>query len=201
MRRHGMAKVVALHLGVIALLLALQFVLPPYHHTNAARIMVLATFAVGYNLLLGYTGLLSLGHAMFFAAGLYGAGMTVFYLGFGAIPAFGAGIAASLVGPLVGGHGLNVAHVPHDLVLVGDAGGAQDVAAEAGALHGDPTGVALGEGNVAVVECAGLLHAADAPGLQLALAVDRASVDGRSETADDRRGLARPDAGHGRRLL
>ncbi len=47
MRRHGMAKVVALHLGVIALLLALQFVLPPYHHTNAARIMVLATFVVG----------------------------------------------------------------------------------------------------------------------------------------------------------
>ena len=96
MRRHGMAKAVALHLGVIALLLALQFVLPPYHHTNAARIMVLATFVIGYNLLLGYTGLLSLGHAMFFAAGLYGAGLSVYHLGFGAIPAFGAGIAASL---------------------------------------------------------------------------------------------------------
>jgi len=34
--------------------------------------MVLATYAIGYNVLLGYTGLLSLGHAMFFAAGLYG---------------------------------------------------------------------------------------------------------------------------------
>ena len=96
MRRHGMAKAVALHLGVIVVLLALQFVLPPYHHTNAARIMVLATFVIGYNVLLGYTGLLSLGHAMFFAAGLYGAGLSVYHLGFGAIPALGVGIAASL---------------------------------------------------------------------------------------------------------
>ena len=39
--------------------------------------MVLAVFAMGYNLLFGYAGLLSLGHAMFFAAGLYGAGLTM----------------------------------------------------------------------------------------------------------------------------
>ena len=85
-----------MHLGVLALLLAAQFFLPPYHHTNVARIMVMAAYAVGYNLLLGYTGLLSLGHAMFFAAGLYGAGLTVYYLEFGAIEAFASGIAASL---------------------------------------------------------------------------------------------------------
>ena len=97
MRRHAAGRVLMLHLGVIALLLLAQFFLPPYHHTNFARIMVLATFAIGYNVLLGYTGLLSLGHAMFFAAGLYGAGLTVFYLDFGALPAFGVGVAASLV--------------------------------------------------------------------------------------------------------
>ena len=87
----------ALHLGVIALLLAVQFVLPPYHHTNVARIMVLATFAIGYNILFGYTGLLSLGHAMFFAAGLYGAGLTVYYLEFGVLHAFAMGILMSLL--------------------------------------------------------------------------------------------------------
>ena len=38
--------------------------------------MVLAVFAMGYNLLYGYVGLLSLGHAMFFSAGLYGAGLS-----------------------------------------------------------------------------------------------------------------------------
>ena len=67
-----------LHLGVIALLFLLQFVLPEYHHGNFSRIMVLACFAMGYNILFGYTGMLSLGHALFFAAGLYGMG-TVSY--------------------------------------------------------------------------------------------------------------------------
>lgn len=36
------------------------------------RIMILGVFALGYNLLLGRTGLLSFGHAAFFAAGGYG---------------------------------------------------------------------------------------------------------------------------------
>jgi branched-chain amino acid transport system permease protein len=67
---------------VIALLLAAQFVLPAYHHGNLTRIMVFAVFAIGYNVAFGYAGLLSLGHAMFFAAGLYGAGMSAHFLGF-----------------------------------------------------------------------------------------------------------------------
>jgi branched-chain amino acid transport system permease protein len=89
-------KVLALHLAVLLALLALQFVLPPYHHTNVARIMVLAGYAIGYNVLLGYTGLMSLGHAMFFAAGMYGAGLPVYYFGIGAPAAFGCGLAAGI---------------------------------------------------------------------------------------------------------
>jgi branched-chain amino acid transport system permease protein len=89
-------KVLALHLGVLAALFVLQFVLPAYHHTNVARIMVLAAYAAGYNVLLGYTGLMSLGHAMFFAAGMYGAGLPVYYFGVGAPAAFGIGLASGL---------------------------------------------------------------------------------------------------------
>jgi len=89
-------RAMPLHLAMLALLFAAQFVLPAYHHTNFARIMVLATYAIGYNLLVGYTGLLSLGHAMFFAAGLYGAGLTVQYLGFGVLSGFAAGLLAGL---------------------------------------------------------------------------------------------------------
>jgi branched-chain amino acid transport system permease protein len=85
-----------LHLGVIALLFALQFLLPAYDHTNMTRIMILATYAMGYNLLLGYTGLMSLGHAMFFAAGLYGAGLSAYYLGFDPLSAFLLGLIAGL---------------------------------------------------------------------------------------------------------
>ncbi|MER8477577.1 branched-chain amino acid ABC transporter permease [Mesorhizobium sp. M1163] len=87
------AKPYALHLGVIALLFALSFVLPEYHHGLLARIMVLAVFAMGYNLLFGYVGLLSLGHAMFFSAGLYGAGLAVIHLGWSVSAAFAAGLA------------------------------------------------------------------------------------------------------------
>ncbi len=90
-------RVIALHLAVIAALFAAQFLLPAYQHGNVARIMVLATFAVGYNLLLGYTGLLSLGHAMFFAAGMYGAGLPLYYFEqFGVLEAFGVGLLSSL---------------------------------------------------------------------------------------------------------
>jgi len=38
----------------------------------AMRVMILCIFALGYNLLLGRTGLLSFGHAAFYAAGAYG---------------------------------------------------------------------------------------------------------------------------------
>ncbi len=95
-------RALALHLGLLAGLLALHFVLPAYHHGNLARVMVLASYGVGYNLLFGYAGLLSLGHALFFAAGMYGAGLMVQHGGLGAAGAFvvgvvvAAGVAAAL---------------------------------------------------------------------------------------------------------
>jgi branched-chain amino acid transport system permease protein len=86
------ARIVGLHVAVIALLFAAQFVLPAYHHGIVSRVMVLAVFAIGYNLVFGYAGMLSLGHAMFFAAGMYGAGLPVFHSGWGIAPAFVVGI-------------------------------------------------------------------------------------------------------------
>lgn len=98
-----MSKSLSLHLGLIALLITLQFILPAYHHGNLARIMVMATFAMGYNIMFGYTGLLSLGHAMFFAAGMYGMGLSVTQLGLSIGPAFAVGVLTSLVFSLVVG--------------------------------------------------------------------------------------------------
>ena len=87
-------RIVALHAGVILVLFLLQFVLPAYHVTAFTRILVLAVYAAGYNILFGYTGLLSLGHAMFFAAGLYGAGLSAAFLGVNPPVAFVVGVAA-----------------------------------------------------------------------------------------------------------
>jgi len=93
----GGARAYALHGGVIAVLFALQFILPAYHHGNLARIMVLASYAVGYNILFGYTGLLSLGHALFFAAGMYGMGLGIQHLGLIPAPALLLGLVAGAV--------------------------------------------------------------------------------------------------------
>lgn len=90
-------RVYGLHAGLIALLLALHFVLPAYHHGNLARVMVLASYAMGYNLLFGYTGLLSLGHALFFAAGMYGMGLGIQHLGLTPAPALLLGLTAAAV--------------------------------------------------------------------------------------------------------
>lgn len=92
-----------LHGAALALLAALAFLLPAYHHGNIARILVLAVFAMGYNIAFGYTGLLSLGHAMFFAAGIYGAGLTAEILGWGAGPGFLTGTAAGAAFALIVG--------------------------------------------------------------------------------------------------
>ena len=97
MSDRALGRVFGLHVAVIAVLFAAQFVLPPYDHTNVARILVLSVYALGYNVLLGYTGLMSLGHAMFFAAGMYGAGLPVYYLGFGAPGALAMGILCGIV--------------------------------------------------------------------------------------------------------
>ena len=90
-------------LAVLALLAAAPVLLPAYHSTNLARIMLLATFAMGYNLAFGMTGLLSLGHALFFAAGLYATGLLVAQAGVPAALALPAGLAAgALLAVLVG---------------------------------------------------------------------------------------------------
>lgn len=98
-------RVLGLHLGVLVILLVLGLTLPAYHATNLARILVLTVFAMGYNIAFGYTGLLSLGHALFFAAGMYATGLTVSLAGWSAAAALPAGvlaggIVAAALGPL-----------------------------------------------------------------------------------------------------
>ena len=69
MIRYGAQLLSAACLAVLAVigLFAGPFVL-----YIAMRVMILSIFALGYNLLLGRTGLLSFGHAAFFATGAYG---------------------------------------------------------------------------------------------------------------------------------
>lgn len=60
--------------GIVALCLV-PWVLTPYHLIVFSYALVLAIASLGVNLLLGYTGLLSLGHAAYFGAGAYTGGV------------------------------------------------------------------------------------------------------------------------------
>jgi branched-chain amino acid transport system permease protein len=65
-----------------AVLLAAPFWLPLIggYTALAGRVLVFGLAAMGLNLLLGFTGVLSFGHAAYFGLGAYGAGLTLRYL-------------------------------------------------------------------------------------------------------------------------
>jgi len=64
---------------VIALAI-LPFLVPPYQTVLLSYGLVFAIAALGFNLLLGYTGLLSFGHSAYFGAGAYAVAFVVKYL-------------------------------------------------------------------------------------------------------------------------
>jgi branched-chain amino acid transport system permease protein len=67
-------------LGALALML-LPIVAPPYYATLMIPFFGYAIALLGFNLLFGYAGLLSFGHAMFLGAGAYGAAVMADVLG------------------------------------------------------------------------------------------------------------------------
>jgi branched-chain amino acid transport system permease protein len=65
------------------------------------RVMILGIFALGYNLLLGRTGLLSFGHGAFYAAGAYGLGFFVLKLSPHPLLGLLAGVLVAMVLALI----------------------------------------------------------------------------------------------------
>jgi len=92
----GHAKTTASVLVWLALL-TVPFWLPWVggYQELGTRVLVMALAAMALNFLLGFTGVLSFGHAAYFGLGAYGVGMTIKYL----VPSTPLGI---LVGVLVG---------------------------------------------------------------------------------------------------
>ncbi len=65
---------------------------------------ILAILAASYNLMFGFAGVISFGHAAFFGLGAYGVGLLMKHLGWGLFPAVGVTLVASaLLGALVSG--------------------------------------------------------------------------------------------------
>lgn len=83
--------------SIIAFFAILPFIVP--YKALATQVLVYGLFALGFNLLYGYTGLLSFGHAAYFGLGAYGAGITLAKLGWHSVwLALAVGVAAAGVG-------------------------------------------------------------------------------------------------------
>jgi branched-chain amino acid transport system permease protein len=81
--------------AVVMVLAILPLALP--YPALAINILIFGLFATGFNLLFGYTGLLSLGHAALFGAGAYGCGIAIAKFGLDLFSAVLCGIALALV--------------------------------------------------------------------------------------------------------
>jgi branched-chain amino acid transport system permease protein len=94
-RQHRMA-------ASLLFLLVFPFLMP--YETLAINILIFGLYAVGFNLLFGYTGMLSFGHAAFLGVGSYLAGIAVVHAGWPWWVAIGVGVVASCFAGLVIGY-------------------------------------------------------------------------------------------------
>lgn len=94
-----MNKNASLGLGlVVAVLVVLPFVLPNSYYTDLAiRMAINAIIVIGLNLLIGFAGQISLGHAGFLGVGAYASAVLPTHFGMHPLLAMAAGAAATAV--------------------------------------------------------------------------------------------------------
>ena len=89
--------------GLIIVLAVLPFLAPQVVIIYMTDLLIFTLFALSLNLVVGYGGMLSMGHAAFFATGGYTAGLLVTHLGVAMLPALLAGpIVAAVVALVIG---------------------------------------------------------------------------------------------------
>jgi branched-chain amino acid transport system permease protein len=89
-------------MAVVLFLLVFPLLMP--YHALAINILVFGLFAVGFNLLFGYTGLLSFGHAAFLGVGGYLTGITMVHGGWPWWLALMVGVVSAALTGLVMGY-------------------------------------------------------------------------------------------------
>jgi branched-chain amino acid transport system permease protein len=92
-------ELVALHpvLSFFVFFAVFPFLVP--YHALATQVLIFGLFALGFNLLYGFTGLLSFGHAAYYGLGAYGTGIALAKLKVTSLwLALGMGLAAALLG-------------------------------------------------------------------------------------------------------
>jgi branched-chain amino acid transport system permease protein len=112
---------VCLLIGLLLLFVVIPFITSPYNLYILNSIGIYAIAAIGLNLLIGYTGQISLGHGAFFGVGAYTAAILATKTGFPiwlSVPA--AGIVTAAVGIIFG---LPSARLKHLYLLIATLAG------------------------------------------------------------------------------
>ena len=87
---------------LVLVCIALPKIIGIYYTGLFITIIIFAVYAVSLNMLLGYTGLLSFGHAIFFGFGGYGTALALKHIeGISILPAIAIGVVASVLLALV----------------------------------------------------------------------------------------------------
>jgi branched-chain amino acid transport system permease protein len=93
----GLYEAAKRHRVLLATAFLIVFPLLVPYHALAINILVFGLYALGFNLLFGYTGLLSFGHSAFLGSGAYGCGIALVHFGVPFLGAIAIGIALATV--------------------------------------------------------------------------------------------------------
>lgn len=118
-----------------------------------AVVLTMAALALTYHMVFGVAGLLSFGHALYFAAGLYGLGILLRYTELGFVPAIGIALALSvLLATVVGAISLRVGGIAFAMVTLAFAeAGSVLVKRNPGGLTGAEEGLGLASDSVPAI--------------------------------------------------
>jgi branched-chain amino acid transport system permease protein len=123
--RWGLAAALVIFAAVLPLLnLVVPGVLPGPTYTPGtlqilALALIFAALALSYHVLFGVTGLLSFGHALYFAIGAYGLGIVLERTGLTLLPAIGLTLAGAIVvAALLGAVSLRVSGISFAMVTL-----------------------------------------------------------------------------------
>jgi branched-chain amino acid transport system permease protein len=94
---------IALLLVLLAALTVLPVFLPPFQRYIMTEVLVWGLYALGFDIILGCTGLLNFGMSSFFGMGTYGFVLSVVKLGLGFWPSFAIGVLTAMVFAFVTG--------------------------------------------------------------------------------------------------
>jgi branched-chain amino acid transport system permease protein len=133
--------------AALVALLALAPVVPSFQVLDLAlKIAIFATLVASYDVLIGYTGIVSFGHAMFFGFGAYGVAVAVGTSGRAGYAALAAGVGAAVllsaaVAILIGAFSLRVKAIFFAMITLAFAEFALILAVQLSGLTGGEDGI------------------------------------------------------------